>query len=139
MSDKPNPPFPEQHQTPPGEESRLEPRPRYQAPEYRGSGKLMNRVAIVTGGDSGIGRAVAVLFAREGAHSTIVCLPEERGDADETRRAVESEGRRAMIVLGDVRDFSFCRRTVEQTVSELGRLDILVNNAAGVCLLRLER
>jgi NAD(P)-dependent dehydrogenase (short-subunit alcohol dehydrogenase family) len=127
---KPKPPFPEQHQEPPGEESRLRPRPRYEAPEYKPAGKLQDKVALVTGGDSGIGRAVAVLFAREGADVAIVYLPEEQGDAEETRDAVEEAGRRALLLPGDLTDPSFCRECVERTARELGRLDVVVNNAA---------
>jgi NAD(P)-dependent dehydrogenase (short-subunit alcohol dehydrogenase family) len=125
----PEPPQPKQHQAKPGRESELEPRPQYLAPEYLGSGKLEDRVALVTGGDSGIGRAVAVLFAREGADVALVYLSEDE-DAEETRRAVEAEGRRAVLIPGDVTDSSFCEEAVEATVRELGGLDILVNNAA---------
>lgn len=127
---QPKPPFPAQDQERPGLESRIEPRPRYEAPQYAGSGKLRDRVALITGGDSGIGRAVAVLFAREGADVAIVHLPEEKTDAAETLAAVAREGRRAIAIAGDVRDSGFCRRAVEQTVAEFGRLDVLVNNAA---------
>ena len=125
----PEPPQPRQQQPKPGLESELEPRPKYLAPEYRGSGKLEDRIALITGGDSGIGRAVAVLFAREGADVAIVYLSEDE-DAEETRRAVEAEGRRALLIPGDVTDSSFCEEAVEATVRELGGLDILVNNAA---------
>ncbi|HET7424684.1 MAG TPA: SDR family oxidoreductase [Gemmatimonadales bacterium] len=127
--DYPEPPLPEQHQRKPGLERDLEPRPRYQAPEYRGSGKLEDKVALITGGDSGIGRAVAVLFAREGADVAIVYLNED-ADAEETRRAVEAEGGRALLIPGDVTDPEFCREAIEATVRELDQLDILVNNAA---------
>ncbi|MDQ2669833.1 MAG: SDR family oxidoreductase [Gemmatimonadota bacterium] len=125
----PEPPQPQQRLDKPGREADLEPRPEYMAPEYRGSGKLEGKVAIVTGGDSGIGRAVAVLFAREGADVAIVYLSEDE-DAEETARAVEAEGRRALLIPGDVTDSSFCDEAVETTVRELGQLDILVNNAA---------
>jgi NAD(P)-dependent dehydrogenase (short-subunit alcohol dehydrogenase family) len=125
----PEPPQPKQHLEKPGLESELEPRPEYMAPEYRGSGKLEGKVALVTGGDSGIGRAVAVLFAREGADVAIVYLSEDE-DAEETKRAVEAEGRRALLIPGDVTDSSFCEEAVETTVRALGGLDILVNNAA---------
>jgi NAD(P)-dependent dehydrogenase (short-subunit alcohol dehydrogenase family) len=125
----PVPPFPEQHQPKPGEEARLEPAPMYDAPFWKGSGKLDGMVALVTGGDSGIGRAVAVLFAREGADVAIAHLAEDR-DAEETRAAVEAEGRRAIVLRGDVTERDFCREAVARTVKELGRLDVLVNNAA---------
>jgi NAD(P)-dependent dehydrogenase (short-subunit alcohol dehydrogenase family) len=121
--------LPKQHLEKPGRESDLDPRPLYQAPEYRGSGKLEGKVALITGGDSGIGRAVAVLYAREGADVAIVYLSEHE-DAEETREAVEAEGRRAVLIPGDVTDPEFCRQAVETTMRELGQLDILVNNAA---------
>lgn len=127
---QPEPPFPKQHLTPPGIEKHLNPRPRYHAPDYRGSGKLENAVALITGGDSGIGRAVAVLYAREGADVAIVHLPEEDIDAKETCAAVGREGRRAISIPGDVRDSEFCEEAVQRCVRELGRLDVLVNNAA---------
>jgi NAD(P)-dependent dehydrogenase (short-subunit alcohol dehydrogenase family) len=125
----PEPPLPKQHLAKPGLESELDPRPKFLAPEYRGSGKLEGKVAIITGGDSGIGRAVAVLFAREGADVAIVYLSEDE-DAEETQLAVEGEGRRAILIAGDVTDSGFCRQAVEATVQQFGRLDILVNNAA---------
>lgn len=127
---QPRPPFPEQKLDQPGLESQLEPRPRYQAPTYKAAGKLIGKKALITGGDSGIGRAVAVLFAREGADVVINYLPEEQSDADETRAAVEKEGRRCVGIPGDLTDAEFCRELVERTVDELGGLDLLVSNAA---------
>jgi NAD(P)-dependent dehydrogenase (short-subunit alcohol dehydrogenase family) len=127
---EPKPPFPEQHQEKPGLEHELKPRPHYEAPHYRGADKLKDKVALITGGDSGIGRAVAVLYAREGANVAIVYLPPEQKDADETRAAVEKEGRRCLLIPGDVTDPEFCRQAVEATVQHLGKLDVLVNNAA---------
>lgn len=121
--------LPAQHLGKPGNESDLELAPRFLAPAYKGSGKLQGMVAIVTGGDSGIGRAVAVLFAREGADIGILYLS-EHGDAKRTREHVEAEGRRCVVIAGDVRDSAFCKRAVEQVVRKLGRLDVLVNNAA---------
>jgi NAD(P)-dependent dehydrogenase (short-subunit alcohol dehydrogenase family) len=125
----PEPPLPKQHLAKPGLEAQLEPPPMYDAPYYRGSAKLQDQVAIVTGGDSGIGRAVAVLFAREGAHVAIVYL-DEHPDAEETKRAVEREGRRCLLIAGDVTKQAFCNAAVKRTVRELGQLDVLVNNAA---------
>jgi NAD(P)-dependent dehydrogenase (short-subunit alcohol dehydrogenase family) len=112
----------------PGHESQLEPKPEWK-PRYPGSDRLKGKVALITGADSGIGRAVAALYAREGADVAILYLC-EHDDAEKTRQIVEAEGRRAITVAGDVGDKSFCERAVEQTVKELGRLDILVNNAA---------
>jgi NAD(P)-dependent dehydrogenase (short-subunit alcohol dehydrogenase family) len=122
--------MPPQHQEKPGIEAEMTPKPNYKAPLYRGAGKLKDKVALITEGDSSIGRAVAVLYAREGADVAIVYLPEEQRDAEETKRAVEEEGRRALLIAGDVRDPKFCRMAVERTVESLGRLDVLVNNAA---------
>jgi NAD(P)-dependent dehydrogenase (short-subunit alcohol dehydrogenase family) len=112
----------------PGRESQMRPKPDYE-PKFPGVGRLKDRVALITGGDSGIGRAVAVGMAREGADIAIVYL-EEHSDAEETMRAVEKEGRRAIRIAGDVGDENVCRNAVARTVKELGRLDILVNNAA---------
>jgi NAD(P)-dependent dehydrogenase (short-subunit alcohol dehydrogenase family) len=127
---EPRPPFPKQHQPRPGIEARVTPRPRYKAPMYRGADKLLDKVALITGGDSGIGRAVAVLYAREGADVAIIFLPQEKRDAEETAQAVQAEGSRCLLIPGDVKDSEFCHAAVEQTVEELGGLDILVNNAA---------
>jgi NAD(P)-dependent dehydrogenase (short-subunit alcohol dehydrogenase family) len=128
--EEPKSPMPAQHQRKPGKEHKLDPRPRYEAPEYTGAGKLKEKVALITGGDSGIGRAVAVLFAREGADVAFTFLKEEKQDAEETKRAIEAEGQRAYPLSGDVRDPKVCKKLVEQTVEEFGKLDILVNNAA---------
>lgn len=125
----PEPPMPAQHLAKPGHESAIDPRPMYDAPFYRGSGKLHDRVALITGGDSGIGRAVAVLFAREGADVAIVYLS-EHADAEVTKKAVESEGRRCIAISGDVANRRFCAAVIKRTVQKLGRLDVLVNNAA---------
>lgn len=127
---EPMSPFPPQTQPQPGLESKMTPRPNYKAPRYKGSDKLLNDVALITGGDSGIGRAVAVLFAREGADVAIVYLAVEQSDAEETRQAVEAEGRAAMLIPGDVRNPEFCEQAVELVVQHFGHLDILVNNAA---------
>ena len=123
-------PMPAQHQPKPGIEAELEPRPNYLAPLYKGAEKLKNKVALITGGDSGIGRAVAVLFAREGADVAFTYLAEEKRDADETTRAVEAEGQRALAVQADLTDPKVCKEVVQRTVDEFGKLDILVNNAA---------
>jgi NAD(P)-dependent dehydrogenase (short-subunit alcohol dehydrogenase family) len=127
---QPRPPFPRQHQRRPGIEARISPPPRFQGGEYRGSGVLFNKVALITGGDSGIGRAAAVLLAREGADIAIVYLKAEQQDAEHTAEAVAAEGRRILLLPGDVRHSSFCKRAVEKTVTKFGHLDILVNNAA---------
>jgi NAD(P)-dependent dehydrogenase (short-subunit alcohol dehydrogenase family) len=126
MSDRLQPP---QHQDrQPGRENEMRPKPEYE-PKYPGVGKLKDKVALITGGDSGIGRAVAVAMAREGAKIAIVYL-EEHKDADETLRAVEKEKSRGIRIAGDIGDEAFCRQAVEKTLKEFGRLDILVNNAA---------
>ena len=113
----------------PGLESEMHPRPVSADPQHRGSGKLRDKVALITGGDSGIGRAVAIAFAREGADVAVVYL-NEHGDAEETKRQVAEEGRRCILIPGDIGQEAFCRESVRQTVDELGRLDILINNAA---------
>ena len=127
---QPKPPFPRQHQKKPGLESKLRPRPRYSAPLYRPAAKLEDKIALITGGDSGIGRAVAVLFAREGADVAINYLPAEQSDAEETSAAVEREGRRCLLLPADIRDHRTCEKLVARTIKELGGLDILVSNAA---------
>lgn len=127
---EPKPPFPAQHQAAPGLESQLDPAPRWQAPNYREAGKLKGKIALITGGDSGIGRSVAFLYAREGADVAIVYLPVEQEDADETRQAVEAVGRRCLLLPADLTEASACRDVVERTVREFGKLDILVSNAA---------
>jgi NAD(P)-dependent dehydrogenase (short-subunit alcohol dehydrogenase family) len=127
---EPKPPFPKQHQEKPGLEAELDPRPKYEAALYRAAGKLRGKAALITGGDSGIGRAVAVLFAREGANVAIVYLAEEQRDAEETRQAVEAHGVKALLLPGDVRDKDFCALAVQKTMDAFGKLDILVNNAA---------
>ncbi len=129
-ADKPQSPMPPQEQSGPGIEAEMSPKPQYSAPNYKGAEKLKGRAALITGGDSGIGRAVAVLFAREGADVAIVYLKEEQQDAEETKEAVEKEGRRCVLLPGDVTSFEFCQKAVDQTVREFKRLDILVNNAA---------
>jgi len=126
----PEPPFPKQHHPKPGIERRIDPAPLYDAPFYKGSEKLKDKVALITGGDSGIGRAVAVLFAREGADIAISYLEAEEADAKVTRKTVEAEGRRCLLLPGDVTESSYCRKAVDKTVEEFGRLDVLVNNAA---------
>jgi NAD(P)-dependent dehydrogenase (short-subunit alcohol dehydrogenase family) len=125
----PEPPLPGQHLQKPGSEADLDLQPMYDAPHYKGSEKLLDKVALITGGDSGIGRSVAVLYAREGADIAILYL-DEHEDAEETKRAVEKEGRRCILFSGDVADPEFCKDAVGRTVDELGKLDILVNNAA---------
>jgi NAD(P)-dependent dehydrogenase (short-subunit alcohol dehydrogenase family) len=125
----PAPPFPKQHQPKPGDERILDPQPMYDAPFYKGSQKLEGKIALITGGDSGIGRAVAVLFAREGADIAFVHL-KEKGDAKITRQAIEKEGRRCLVIEGDVSKSAFCNRAVARVVEEFGKLNVLVNNAA---------
>lgn len=121
---------PPQHQEEqPGRESEMTPRPKADDPQYRGSGKLEGKVALITGGDSGIGRAVAIAFAKEGADVAIMYL-NEHDDAKETKRMVEEHGRRALAISGDIGDENFCQQAVQQAVDEFGKLDILINNAA---------
>lgn len=129
MTITPNQIPPQSQQKQPGLESEMTPRPQYDDSNYKGSDKLKDKVALITGGDSGIGRSVAVLYAKEGADVAIVYLDENQ-DAEETKRAVEDYGRRCLLIQGDIRNETFCHEAVEKTVAELGKLDILVNNAA---------
>ena len=125
----PRPPFPQDEQPRPGSEAEMDPRPDYGEKSYRGHGRLQGRAALITGGDSGIGRAVALAFAREGADVAISYLSEHR-DAEETRRVVEAADRRAILLPGDIADPDHCAALVRKVVSAFGRLDLLVNNAA---------
>jgi NAD(P)-dependent dehydrogenase (short-subunit alcohol dehydrogenase family) len=127
---EPQPPFPEQKIAKPGLESDLSPRPRYLAADYKAAGKLAGKVALITGGDSGIGRSVAVVYAREGADVAITALPAEQTDADETRAAIEHEGRRCLVMTGDLAERAFSDRAIDETVRTFGRLDVLIHNAA---------
>jgi NAD(P)-dependent dehydrogenase (short-subunit alcohol dehydrogenase family) len=127
---EPKPPFPPQKLKKPGIESELRPRPHYKAPDYKSAGKLDGKVAIITGGDSGIGRSVAVVYAKEGADIVITALPAEHGDAEETKRAVESAGRRCVVVEGDLSGEPFAREVISRTIEAFGRIDVLVHNAA---------
>jgi NAD(P)-dependent dehydrogenase (short-subunit alcohol dehydrogenase family) len=127
---KPSPPFPAQHLPKPGLERDLDPAPRWEAPDYLPAGKLDKKRALITGGDSGIGRAVAYMFAREGADVAITHLEPESPDAEAVREAIEQCGRKAMALCLDQRDYEACERAVAKVVEELGGIDILVNNAA---------
>lgn len=128
MADE-NQTLPPQQQPEPGKEGEMIPRPEFRGEDYRAAGKLQGKVAIITGGDSGIGRSVAVLFAREGADVAILYLDQHQ-DADETRRVVEEQGRQCLTFAGDVADAAVCRKVVDDTLARFGKLDILVNNAA---------
>jgi NAD(P)-dependent dehydrogenase (short-subunit alcohol dehydrogenase family) len=130
MLSEPRPPFPIQHQRPPGGEAKLSPEPRWHAPRYRAAGKLDGKVALVTGGDSGIGRAVAFLYAREGADVAIAYLPREQEDAQKVRQSIEAVGRRCLLLPTDLTKRGACEKAVQATVREFGGLDILVSNAA---------
>jgi NAD(P)-dependent dehydrogenase (short-subunit alcohol dehydrogenase family) len=126
----PSPPFPRQQQEWPGLASQMNPRPDHGEKSYRGSGRLSGRKALLTGGDSGIGRAAAIAFAREGADVAINYLPAEESDAKEVIELIRLEGRKAVALPGDIRDEAFCRKLVADALQQLGGLDILVNNAA---------
>jgi NAD(P)-dependent dehydrogenase (short-subunit alcohol dehydrogenase family) len=128
--DRPQPPFPPQHQERPGLEAKMTPKPQFRGAKYQPAGKLEGKVAIVTGGDSGIGRSVAYLFAREGADVAIVYLEDEQPDALKVRDQIRQLGRRVLMIHGDVSDPEFCARAVTQTLETFGKLNILVNNAA---------
>lgn len=126
----PKPPFPMQQQPWPGLCSKMDPLPDHGEKSYRGSGRLMGRKALITGGDSGIGRAAAIAYAREGADVCINYLPAEEPDAKQVIELIEAEGRKGVAIPGDIKDEAFCKRMVERAVKEMGGLDILVNNAA---------
>ena len=129
-TDEIKPPLPEQQQPVPGSTEEMTPRPDHGEESYKGSGRLKDKKAVITGGDSGIGRAFAIAFAREGADVLISYLPEEEEDAQETARWVEKAGRKAVLVPGDIQDADHCRAIIDKAVKEFGRVDILVNNAA---------
>ena len=126
----PRPPFAQLKQAAPGLESKMHPHPEHGENSYTGSGKLTGRAALITGGDSGIGLAVALCYAKEGADIVFTCLPEEQADADAAVKLVEATGRRCVALPGDIRQKSFCQHLVDQTMNHFGRIDILVNNAA---------
>src|SRR5438270_691106 len=125
----PKPPFPEQKQPMPGSEEAMDPKPDYGEDSYKGSGKLKDKKAVITGGDSGIGRAVALAFAREGA-DVLISYYNEHEDAEKTKSVVEDAGRKAILMPGDIKDAKHCRAIIDKAVKEFGRVDILVNNAA---------
>jgi NAD(P)-dependent dehydrogenase (short-subunit alcohol dehydrogenase family) len=127
---EPQPPYMKAKLQKPGLQSEMVPQPRFEGTRYKPAGKLEGKVALITGGDSGIGRAVAVLYAREKADVAIIFLPEEQSDAEQTREDVQEHGRRCLLIPGDVTDPDFCRRAVQDTIDEYGKLDVLVNNAA---------
>ncbi|MBB6505975.1 hypothetical protein F4693_002972 [Sphingomonas endophytica] len=129
MTDRPTPPYPEQQQSMPGSTAAMSPRPDHGEDSYVGHGRLTDRKTLITGGDSGIGRAVALAYAREGADVAIAYL-DEHDDAEETKRLVEDAGRQALLIPGDISDPAHARAVIEQTVAAFGRIDVLVNNAA---------
>jgi len=130
IQSEPKPPFPAKTLEKPGLEADLRPKPKYEAPNYKPANKLEGKKALITGGDSGIGRAVAVMYAREGADVAFTALPAEKPDSDQTKKVIERLGRRCVVIEGDLTSEQFCRDAVERTVYELGQLDILVSNAA---------
>ncbi|WP_258956657.1 SDR family NAD(P)-dependent oxidoreductase [Legionella sainthelensi] len=125
MTKKPKPPFPEQPITPPGIEAKMEPKPHYEAESYHPAGKLKNKVALISGGDSGIGRSVALLFAREGADVALVFLPEEQQDADKIKQDIESLGRKVLLIAGDLKQADFCKKVVKDTLDFFKKIDII--------------
>ncbi len=129
MLTRPEPPFPKQKQSMPGSTTEMQPRPDHGEESYKGSGRLRDKKAVITGGDSGIGRAVALAFAREGA-DVVVSYLDEHDDAEETKALIEAEGRKALLLPGDIQSAKHCHDVIKQTVAEFGRIDILVNNAA---------
>src|SRR5690349_20852782 len=130
IQSEPKPPYPGQKLEKPGIEAEMEMKPQWRAPKYKAAGKLEGKVALITGGDSGIGRAVAFLYAREGADVAINYLPEEQSDAEEVKRSIDSLGRRCLLLPGDLTRASACAQIVEKTTHAFGRLDVLVSNAA---------
>ncbi|MFJ1269122.1 SDR family oxidoreductase [Legionella lytica] len=130
MTHKPKPPFPPQPITPPGIEANMNPKPQYQADSYKAAGKLKNKVALITGGDSGIGRSVALLYAREGADISLVFLPEEKEDAEKVQQEIQTLGREVLLIPGDLKNAEFCQNVVANTMEHFKKIDILVNNAA---------
>lgn len=130
MTHKLTPPFPPQPITPPGIEANMHPKPQYQADSYKAAGKLKNKVALITGGDSGIGHSVALIYAREGADISLVFLPEEKVDAENVKQEVQALGREILLLPGDLRQVKFCQNVVTKTMEYFNRIDILVNNAA---------
>lgn len=130
MTKKPTPPFPQQPINPPGIEAKMDPKPQYKAESYKAAGKLNNKVALITGGDSGIGRSVALLFAREGADVALVYLPEEQKDAEQIKQDIEALGRHVLLIPGDLTQVEFCEKLIQNTLKHFKKIDILVNNAA---------
>lgn len=129
MTNKPKPPFPQQPITPPGIEAEMDPKPQYKGESYLPAGKLKNKIALISGGDSGIGRSVALLFAREGADVALVFLPEEKQDAEEIMQKIEALGRQVLLLPGDLKQVEFCQQVIVDTLQFFKKIDILVNNA----------